>query len=408
MLDNDIYHAHLVVEKDGKRSLHPAGRLLVHDGHVLHLEDNHDMLGHIPEGLITPHTMSQIAAPPPNLLIGARSHVRAGHRLDMIPEAELEPMPAPPTETEQKAAITARPPSVWHYTRVGHDKPHVIEAANGAFTLDGNPLAHDELATILHNVKSKTARLRYPRPSLQDAVAKREATFDRLLKADHMNPQDALKHVESLGGDEQTKAAVAALRYHLFTDPMTGLGNKLAYSHFMSEPRGGVHLGIELNHFKSINDTYGHHHGDEAIKAFGGAVRDTLNEVAPPGENGGSGHRVGGDEFHVHLPSHEHAAHFARALRSRLEQLPLVGGTHRLSASIGAGADPHMADAAVYEAKRQKMTPAGPHAPHTIPHVLYHSLVPGHEGPMQHELPAPPKLPEAPKPPEVTPAAKVA
>lgn len=394
MLNNDVYHAHIVVNRDGKETQHPAGRLLVHDGHVVHLEDYHNLLGHIPEGLITPHTMSQMAAPPPNLRIAARSAIRAGHRLDMVPEAELEPMPPRPTETEAKAAIT-RPPSVWHYTRVGHDAPHVLEHKAGNFTLDGNPLAHEELGTILQNVKNKTARLRYPRPQLQDAIAKREEVFTTLLKV--MDPEAAMKHLATLGDDETTKAAIASMHHHIYTDPMTGLGNKPAYEKWASTPRGGVHLALDANFFKPINDTHGHHVGDAAIKAYGQAIRDSLDEVAPPGENGGSAHRVGGDEFNVHLPTHEHAVHFTRALRSRLEAMPLVGGTHRMSMSVGAAADPHMADAALYEAKRQKFTPTGPHAPHTIPHVLFHSLVPGHEGAMTHDAPSPPVLPPAPE-----------
>lgn len=401
MLDNSIYQAYLQVDRDGKRSNHPAGRFLIHDSRLHHLEDYYGHLAHIPEGLVDDYTMARIASPPPGVRIASRDHIRAGYHLDLIPEEELQPLPQegmPPA----LAKPAPRPPSVWHYHRAGHDQPHVLEANAGKFSLDGNPLGDDEVATILENVKNKSARIRYAKQSPPQPMAKSES----LRKDDYARAVDAhkrLSRLESLAGDdEEAKADVAALRQHVFTDPMTGLGNKLAYAHFNGTPRAGVHLGIDLNHFKSINDTFGHHHGDEAIKAFGNAVRDTLNEVAPPGENGGSGHRVGGDEFHVHLPSHEHAAHFAHALRGKLEAIPAVGGTHRLSASIGVGADPHMADAALYEAKRQKTTPAGPHTPSTIPHVLFHSLHPGHEGPMVHDAPAPPTLPpepEAPKPP---------
>jgi diguanylate cyclase (GGDEF)-like protein len=333
--------------------------------------------------------------------VASHSDISQGLRHDFIPEHPLQnPLPKPQASAAGGAMshIEIKPPSVFHYTRVGHSQPHTLEAKDGKYLLDGNPLAHDEVSTILDNVRTHTGKIRYIKSGVQQQITKMEALFVDLRKADELDPEAALAHLSGLGGDEKTQAAVAALRHHVFTDPMTGLGNKFAYNRWLKVPRPGVHLALDLNNFKSINDTYGHGHGDEAIKAFGGAVRESLNEVAPPGEDGGSGHRVGGDEVNVHLPTHEHAAQFARTLRSKLEAIPPVGGTHRLSVSIGAAADPQTADKALYEAKKQKLTPTGPHQPHTVPHVLFHSLHPGHEGPMQHQPPTPPVMaPEAPK-----------
>ncbi len=390
MLPNDLYHAELLVSRDGKVSRHPAGRFMVHNGFLTHLEDYHDLLGEaIPEGPVDIHSVQRINNPGPNLSVASHSDISKGLRHDFVKE---HPLPNPlPTPAPDAVQVAAKRPSVWHYTRAGHDAPHILEANAGKFSLDGNPLQDHEVSTILENIKNKVAKIRYPKASLQDAVAKHEAVFASLRKA--MDVEAALKHVEGLGSGPEHEEALKSLHHAIFTDPMTGLGNKLAYSKWSSKPRPGIHLAIDANNFKGVNDTYGHDAGDKAITAYGQAIREAVAEAAPPGEQGGSAHRVGGDEFQAHFHTPEHAAHFQRILRSKLEAMPLVGGTHRMSLSVGQANDPHMADAALYEAKRQKFTPTGMHAPHTVPHLLSHSLVPGSEGPMVHEPPSPPTLP---------------
>lgn len=394
MLQDDIHQVYLQAQHQGKESLHPAGRFLVHDGQVHHLEDYHGLLkDHVPEGVIDDYTLSKLSHPGPNMKIAGRRAIRGGHRLDVVPQAKLDPLPQPkevqPAEIKQHVEV--RPPSVFHYTRVGHDQPHVLEVAKGKHMLDGNPLSDHEVAAILDNVRTKTAKLRYAKGA--PSVAKMEKYYSDLKKEEgEWDPQAALAHLSQLDPSEKTSNAVAALRRHVFEDPMTGLGNKYAHAQWLKAPRPGVHLALDANNFKSINDTYGHEAGDQAIKAYGNAIRDALNEVAPPGKEGGSAHRIGGDEFQAHLPTPHHAERFARALRSRLEAVPPLGGTHKLSMSVGTGADPRAADMALYQAKNQKMG----HTVHTIPHVLYHSFIPGHEGPMMHEPVAPPAIPSAP------------
>jgi hypothetical protein len=102
--------------------------------------------------------------------------------------------------------------------------------------------------------------------------------------------------------------------------------------------------------------------------------------------------RGGGDEFVAYVPTHEHAVRFARALRSKLDQIPAIGGTHKLSMSFGFGHDFDTADKALYQAKEQKYSAPGtpglrdrPRRPGmeigNVP-SLAHSLVPGFEGPV--------------------------
>ena len=395
MLPSDLYHADLLVHKDGNTTRHPAGRFMVRDNKVVHLEDYYGLIGKtVPEGTLDDYSIDQINNPGAHdLSVASHSDISNGLRHDFVKTHPLPNMlPDPPTITDAPApAPVVRPPSIFHYTRVGHDAPHVLEVHDGKHMLDGNPLTDDETATILDNVRTKAARLRYAKTA-PPAVAKMERAFADLRKDDYMGqqgdmgPHEALAHLSSMGNDEKTNSAIAAVRKHLFEDPMVpGLGNKLAYSEFQKQPPPGVHVMGDANFFKPINDNYGHEVGDASIKAIGGAWRDAAAEVGQ-----GKAHRFGGDEFHAHFPTQEHAANFARSLRTKLEAMPAVAGVHRLGMSIGTGNDFRSADKALYEAKKGKTG----HTPFTVPHLLSHSLVPGSEGPAPAEVPnQPPVLP---------------
>jgi diguanylate cyclase (GGDEF)-like protein len=115
----------------------------------------------------------------------------------------------------------------------------------------------------------------------------------------------------------------------------------------------------DLDDFKRINDGFGHHAGDYALRAFGELLRDHVRDVDVAG-------RIGGEEFAVFLP--ETGATAAAAVASRMREalasslitLP-EGAQIRLTASFGiaesvAGQSTdellRRADYALYEAKR--------------------------------------------------------
>jgi diguanylate cyclase (GGDEF)-like protein len=115
----------------------------------------------------------------------------------------------------------------------------------------------------------------------------------------------------------------------------------------------------DLDDFKRINDSFGHHAGDHALRAFGQLLRDHVRDVDVAG-------RIGGEEFAVFLPetgidaATAVAARMREALASSRITLP-EGQKIRLTASFGiaqAAANQstdellRLADAALYEAKR--------------------------------------------------------
>lgn len=79
-------------------------------------------------------------------------------------------------------------------------------------------------------------------------------------------------------------------------DPLTSLLNRTYFLDQMRAcDRGGAVLIIDADHFKRINDNYGHDVGDEALRILGRVLRETV---------GSEGHvgRLGGEEFCAYLP----------------------------------------------------------------------------------------------------------
>ena len=153
---------------------------------------------------------------------------------------------------------------------------------------------------------------------------------------------------------------------------------------------------MDGNDFGAINKIHGFETGNKAISAMGGAIREAMDEAV--GRAQGKVFRIGGDEFHAFVPSHEHAAQFARSVRQKLEAIPAVGGTHNLSLSLGFGHTPDHAELAMINAKGAKKA-----ALYMIGKAKTHaaSQVPGYEGQIPtggDQLPLKPLPPPEPKP----------
>jgi len=96
-------------------------------------------------------------------------------------------------------------------------------------------------------------------------------------------------------------------------------------------------LMLDLDHFKRINDTWGHSAGDEVLKAIGKLLKDSCRVYDVPG-------RYGGEEFCIVLPETRmgNTAVVAERIRQRLEATELTCGSESIvvTASIGiAGMD---------------------------------------------------------------------
>ncbi|CAA7621454.1 putative Diguanylate cyclase [Magnetospirillum sp. LM-5] len=133
------------------------------------------------------------------------------------------------------------------------------------------------------------------------------------------------------------------LRVWATTDSLTGIANRrhfldIADREIQRTRRYGRPLSVlimDADHFKSINDGYGHAVGDEALKAIARVAATCLRDADLLG-------RLGGEEFGVLLPETDLAG--ARELAERLRaavaeiDLTVAGGSVRPTISIG-GAD---------------------------------------------------------------------
>lgn len=96
----------------------------------------------------------------------------------------------------------------------------------------------------------------------------------------------------------------------------------------------GGFLIIDADHFKSINDSYGHERGDEALRIIAGALKASIRQDDICG-------RIGGEEFGVYLPdvTVSVATELADRLRKAVSDAPFIPGrdveNRKLSVSIG-------------------------------------------------------------------------
>lgn len=166
----------------------------------------------------------------------------------------------------------------------------------------------------------------------------------------------------------ERKEQMAAIEYQALHDALTDLPNRSLLSDRLHQGilsaarlQGPLALIImDLDHFKEINDTLGHHNGDIILQQVSSRVRHVLrgsDTVA----------RLGGDEFAVLLPNADlvDATRIAKKLLGALDPpFELEGQSFHVGASLGIALFPDhgrdgtalmkRADVAMYEAKRGK------------------------------------------------------
>ena len=179
--------------------------------------------------------------------------------------------------------------------------------------------------------------------------------------------------------------AVAEIR--AATDGLTGLPNKRSVTDALKRTFAQATITkaplalllLDLDHFKQVNDQYGHAAGDQVLAGVGAALRSVLRARDFAGRNGG-------EEFAVLLPDTDIAAalEIAERVRATVAEVTVPGTDVPVTVSVGVAGFPdhastldrldRLADAALYVAKRQgrnrvelASADAGPDLPGTVP-----------------------------------------
>ncbi|MBT3093214.1 MAG: sensor domain-containing diguanylate cyclase [Candidatus Thiodiazotropha sp. (ex Lucina pensylvanica)] len=295
-----------------------------------------------------------------------------GHWLQGVPEEQLWGFMYGRDET-----FATQKPDVWSA---------VTSSEKGSFFTDGGvyifkrayPLVHKRLGT-LENVDESIvpspnrAEKRYwiflshiSNNLIEDLTAKRMivATITYLLLFLVAGVISVLFTKNSV----QKKQAFRKLQQYATTDDLTGLANrreldKVALREFKRATRFTRHLSVlmlDLDHFKSINDTYGHNIGDSVLRHVADICVGSIR-----GQDFMA--RYGGEEFTILLPETdiENGSKLAQRICDKIAAMPYQEGQQLISITVSVGASEiedgdidfndllNRADKALYEAKKR-------------------------------------------------------
>ena len=155
-----------------------------------------------------------------------------------------------------------------------------------------------------------------------------------------------------------------AVKEQAITDGMTGLYNRRYFEEFIKKEvirsnrqnQKFTVIGLDLDHLKQINDTYGHNYGDIAIKAIAEVLKNNARSIDVAA-------RMGGEEFNILLPGVDSAGGCiaAERIRKAIESVELDKIGH-ITASLGVATYLEhtddieelleITDRAMYESKR--------------------------------------------------------
>lgn len=215
-----------------------------------------------------------------------------------------------------------------------------------------------------HEIEGRTAESYYPHSSDRDAfkaaiLADGEVSDfpGQMVRRDgqvidiSISSHALYDHAGNFAGVEgiyrdvtQRKNLERELQRLATTDMLTGIANRRAfletaesaYAHSCHSGEPLTLLMLDLDHFKAINDRYGHLEGDRALVAFAQAVKSQLRASDAVG-------RLGGEEFGVLLPlttlaeGLEAAHRILQSVRS-LQLSDDTGQAYRITTSLGVGA----------------------------------------------------------------------
>jgi len=218
-----------------------------------------------------------------------------------------------------------------------------------------------DLATLKDVVRQRVEAIR-------QRMDEHQAAEQQLIRAQERQMEKLKKRLQEM--EEETKELrdkVKEEQHQAFTDALTGLPNRFAYEERLEQEyerwkRYGSPLSvliIDVDHFKQINDTYGHQAGDKALRIIARELSMATRKTDFIG-------RYGGEEIVVLLPETniEAATTAAEKLRQRIESCGFHFREKRVTITVSCGVTEYRdgdtpesafdrADQALYKAKQR-------------------------------------------------------
>lgn len=201
-----------------------------------------------------------------------------------------------------------------------------------------------QLANYTEETTQRLGQSPVPVPHVTTSIYEIQQLFECVKHSNH--------HVHSY---------LSQLQEEVQTDGLTGIANRKTFDLVMKDLLNNdipfSLILLDIDHFKKINDTYGHLTGDEVIKFFATVMTDLMRE-------GDMCFRYGGEEFGIIVPysDEEVAGNIAERLRQKVEQSISPAGI-AVTVSLGVSAFPKhalsqielvkLADKALYQSKRE-------------------------------------------------------
>ena len=293
-----------------------------------------------------------------------------------------EPAPDPPPGGDPAGNPASAPPSDDSSSGDGATRDGPAPASAGPSTRrppDPDPARRrdgSDASPRDARIRQKVGRRPQPQP---DAPAAEPTTLERIVAVVPTEIKVALALLAllaagSLLSARRTRGKLAQAEQRAATDPLTELPNRVSAEQVLERliaqgRRQGKPVSValfDLDHFKAVNDTFGHAAGDQALCEVAQAARTILR---------GGDHiaRFGGEEFLLILPDtdREGSLTAAETLRKAISDLE-IDGPETITASFGVATMPAdaldptgllaAADRALYAAKdggRDRVEPAG-------------------------------------------------
>ncbi len=181
---------------------------------------------------------------------------------------------------------------------------------------------------------------------LGDRLQEQLRRVSKELKEKNSLLEDQAKHLMVLNTElaheiDTRKALEVELRVLATTDPLTGLYNRRRFLELGDyelqrehrNRRGLSLLALDLDHFKLVNDRYGHAAGDEVLRRFALVCKSCLRAMDSIG-------RTGGEEFAILLPESglEEACLVAERIRAGVEFCPMPCDREPFHVTVSIGA----------------------------------------------------------------------